>query len=635
MCGLIAVFSPARPPPKQVLVTMRDRLSHRGPDAAGLWCKKYSHGYVAFGHRRLNILDLRAVANQPMISEDGSKVLSFNGEIYNYEAIRRQLPGSSHQFTTRSDTEVLLRAYEAWGLGFLDRLNGMFAITIWDERSREGIIVRDRFGEKPLFYTRAKDGALVFASEIKALLPYPGVICAANHRTANAIVENGSMIYGSEETLFHGIKQFPSSHYMRVSATGDILQLDSYWRPDYRVACDGGGSLERIKTFKGLLRNAVVDRLRCDVRGTACLSGGLDSSALAWTIANTNSPGFELDSTISVRFPRDREIDEGKFQDCMHRELGVAAASITPSDRDLMSDIRRLHWHHESVVAGPSMYLEWSVMKWARENGYTVIIDGQGADELLAGYEFYFPAFMYDNYARCKGATLWTNRIKRRRRAGRPPSQYSAPLRWLFNAYSIQDKTQFDEFWRTEIDTLVVNHPWIGSEDVPKDSALRYMLGAHLMRISLPSNLYSGDRNSMAHSIETRYPFLDYDLVDFCLQLPDEMYIRNGWTKWILRQCMDSSFPRAVRWRVDKIGFSAPSARWMRGALRNWVEDRIFDPRLRDYQAYEPKKTELLWKEHSLGNADNSQSLWVLASLMEWREMLDMGTWGSGVHQYA
>lgn len=629
MCGFVAVFSPRNPIVAADLNRMRDRLAHRGPDGGKSWLRQYPQVAVGLGHRRLKVVDLGDAANQPMLSQDGTKVICFNGEIYNYLDLRRELLTCGRTFRTESDTEVLLQAYEEWGNDVLRRLNGMFAFVIWDEARQEALIARDRFGEKPLFYAIAEDGALLFASEMKGLFAYPACRPVLDEVIADEVL-GGMLLYGRPETLFRGVKQFPAAHAMWVSGSGEVRDLRSYWAPDCDPARPVPVTADSRAQFFDLLQRAVRGRLRCDVRGTAALSGGLDSSSLVALIASMESPGFRLEETVSARFPDSPEIDESTYQRKVSDFTGVAAAYVTPCPSALVQNLRRLHWHHEGVVGGPSMFAEWCVMQWARANGYTVIIDGQGADEILAGYKVYWDAFQYDTYVkRQHWRRRWNSFLMRRRLSTLAEVQPDARQRLTLPMRLSND--ELSSYWSKWALPMQANYAWTGAPTLRKGHVMRYTLGAHQMSISLPSNLYAGDRNAMAHGVEARYPFLDYELVDFCMSLADDAFINNGWQKWILRNAMRGRLPDSVVWRPDKVGYAVPQAKWVTAELREWIVERAFDARMQHFRYFNSERMNQQWQAHRSGQADYSGELWRAASLAECIDMTDSGVWRDGL----
>lgn len=629
MCGFVALLHGQKALDAVVFERMRDRLTHRGPDDAGMWQQQIGEqGSVNLGFRRLSILDVSEASNQPMVRHDGALAMVYNGEIYNYMELRAELETKGYGFHTTGDTEVLLKAYEHWGDEVLSKLNGMFAFVIWDAKRGSALVGRDRFGEKPLYMARTRTGGVAFASEIKALLACPEIDSALDLHTLSNVV-GGHLIYGLPETVFRGVQQFPSAHAMRVAVNGEIQKRWRYWRPNY------GSELERLpkrelqQMFREHLFRSVSMRTRSDVPVTASLSGGLDSSSIVAVLSDLTRRGkADIKETISVRFPDDPTISEGAHIDMVLAKVGLTGLSVTPNANELARDLRAMHWHQETVVAGMSMYLEWCVMQRAADLGYKVLLDGQGADELLAGYQVYFWAHQIDQLyqlgryqtgkmARKRDALLMRE-AKRYDKAGRrfaprdsiPEEDVEYTTRGLLNRYFQYDTEKL--------------MPGIGS------SMLHRELAFNLLYSSLPSNVFSGDRNSMAHSIEARYPFLDYQLVDFCLQLPASALIDSGWQKKIMRDAMKNHLPKSILWRVDKVGFAAPQDTWIEApAIRDWVEERIFSGLLTELEGVDTARIEEYWTNQQSGEGDYASFLWVWASAGEMIDMQRSGYWSN------
>ena len=629
MCGFVAVLGPGAPLPLPVLERMRDRLAHRGPDGAGTWVAAYGSGSVSLGFRRLAILDPSHLADQPMLSGDGRKAIVFNGEIYNFVELRAELETAGRVFRTRGDTEVLLQAYEHWGDAMVERLNGMFAFVIWDRDRGEALVARDRFGEKPLFMCRLSGGQLAFASEIKALLAHPEADASYDMEMFGRALA-GHLIFGAEETLFRQVRQFRPGHSMIVNAGGAVVSGRRYWTPVYDQSLARASKPELIREFRGLLEQSVAMRMRSDAPVTACLSGGLDSSSLVALLAGRAEPGSgRCESAISVRFPHDPTLDEGAYIDMVLDKTHLRGHRVSPTAEELARDVRKLHWHHESIIPGPSMYLEWSLMRHARELGYKVIIDGQGADELLAGYRSYLQAWQVElaqsgpiGFLR---ALLAGNRRDRRLR--RAAAAYQNARR-RFGARDSLPARKLYRYIGSHAADMAREYGGGGLPLLSDVGALRFDLALNLMRTSLPSNLYSGDRNSMAHGIECRYPFLDYRLVDFATHLPDWAYLENAWGKAILRQALPDLLPAEIRWRVDKVGFAAPQDEWMKHpAIRSWVGERVFSGGLQAIPAHDGNRLRLAWQRHQDGQGDFSTLLWQWASAAELLDMQASNEW--------
>jgi asparagine synthase (glutamine-hydrolysing) len=634
MCGFVAVMGPGEPLARPLVECMRDQLAHRGPDGAGFWEGRHQGGSIALGFRRLAIIDTRSVADQPMLSQDGRLTMVFNGEIYNYVELRNELQAAGRSFVTRSDSEVLLQAYEHWGDAVVERLNGMFAFVIWDERRGQVFAARDRFGEKPMFISRLPGGRVAIASEIKALLAHPDADRAYDLDMFGGVL-GGHLLFGTEQTLFGGVRQFPAGHCMAFSLRGEALWDRRYWAPAYDRSLAQTDLDELSERLLNHLERSLEMRMRSDVPVTACLSGGLDSSSLVTLLARATKGGSgTLRSAMSVRFPDDPTIDEGRFIDIVLRHTGLQGHVVSPTAADLMRDLRQMHWHHETIIPGPSMYLEWSLMRQARSLGYKVIIDGQGADEILAGYASYLQAYQVELAGPhllgiVKARQLGKQRDARLRQAA---SQYANSSRRFSSTNSLPLR-QYLAYHRRALPGRIKEYGGDGLPHHGSIGALRFDLAVNLMRTSLPSNLYSGDRNSMAHGIECRYPFLDYELVDFTTRLPDEAYLGDAWGKALLRKAMSGLMPDEITWRADKVGFAAPQDTWMSSPVaRDWLRERIFDTSLGSIGGYSPSNMRRAWMQQESGVADHSSLLWRWASAAELLDMQRCGVWQAGAN---
>ena len=615
---------------------MRDRLVHRGPDHEGLWAERYRDLSIGFGFRRLSIQDLSPLGAQPMAAADGTVRIVFNGEIYNYIELREELRTLGHSFRSGGDTEVLLAAYMQWGDGCLGRLNGQFAFALWDSRSNTALVARDRFGEKPLYYARLADGGIAFASEMKALFAHPDVRVDVNWLQINEYAR-GIADYGGEATCFAGVKRFLAAHAMILGPDGAIRDYGRYWTPETHQKQRARRTADLVDEFRARLHRSVEIRLRSDVPVGACLSGGLDSSSLVALMARGDGRHrSQLLHTISARFSDDPTIDEGFYIDEVLRHTNTVGKAAVLSPADLMASWRNLHWHQEAPLMSASAYLEWAVHRSARADGLTVMIDGQGADELLAGYSYYFAVRQNDwmNTGRW-GELAWntwmmSHRLRReaRKYAGayrRFSSQAGEPV--LFYLRTAWENRKLRSLGKPLLQQP--NNPAKAGVPVADGgNYLRHYVANGLLYSSMPNQLVVSDRNSMASSVETRFPFLDYEFVDWCLTLPEEMLIRNGWLKWILRKAMSSDLPRSVAWRADKVGFQAPQDVWLRGPLKEWAHERIFRGPATEIEAFDRPALEAIWARHQTGE-DLSWSLWIWISLGEWLSMVKEGAWTS------
>lgn len=555
MCGFAGVIDLDRPPDPEVVRAMGALLRHRGPDDEGC----FRDAAAALMALRLAIIDPSPAGRQPMESADGRHVIAFNGAVYNYVELREELRARGRLFRTGTDTEVLLEAFAEWGLDALPRLNGMFAFAVWDRRERRLVCARDRFGVKPLYY-RASGRSLAVASEIKALLVRGASPPVNEERLYDLLARRKRDHTG--DTLFRGVSQLEPAHALTFDDDG--VRLRRWWEPPL----DGppAGEEDAPSAVRDVLRDAVRLRLRSDVPVGTCLSGGVDSSAvvclaselLADSVPDARSLGAEQ-RTFTAAFPGEA-IDERSFAD----EVAAAAharASFCAPEAPSLELLERIVWHHDEPLLGASVVAQWHVMELARAGGVTVLLDGQGSDELFAGYEA-FAGF----------------RVADLLRAGRPRAAWATASRFLpgrhWNARSLAAATA-RAFLRVSVETRLRERldgvpRWI-APDLPRPEPMprppaRDLLHAQLglvIRDELPSLLHNEDRNSMAFSLEARAPFLDVRLAELALRLPSEWLVADGEAKVVLRQALRGIVPHRVLARRDKLGFPAPERSWL------------------------------------------------------------------------
>lgn len=636
MCGFVAVITPDRHFPQGILNAMRDRLIHRGPDGGHSWMEETPSGVIALGHRRLSIIDLSPAGIQPMFGRDDRHVIVFNGEIYNYIELREELKTLGHKFRSESDTEVLLAAYAQWGVDCLPHLNGMFAFALWDRNRKQLFVARDRFGEKPVYFTRMQDGGIAFASEVKALFAHPAIKPAARQDKIDLFL-GGSTSYGSSDTFFVGVERLQGAHAILLDSAGREVKRWRYWTPDYDDIRPVGRVEDTIDEFRALLVQSVKMRLRTDVHVGACLSGGLDSSTLVGIISKLEQNGSALFShTYSARFDDDPTMSEGNYIDCMRKFSGLSAQSVSPEPLTMAAESERLHWHQEQPFFSASMYLEWCVTRKARETGTVVMLDGQGADEVLAGYHYNIRNYQYDQLLRGHWIDLYKNTTRFNRRIRAEMLKYHDGLRRIDPnaAYDFKDFGFLMAHGALSLTSKTIRKRYPVAPGLPyamPANTFRYKIAKGVLYDTLASNLHSADCNGMAHSIETRFPFLDYRLVDWCTRLPSNLMIHDGWTKYILRRAVQGVIPDQIRWRVDKVGFAAPQDTWLRQDMRDWAGDRLFSGPITKQQYYNRKTIERQWAEHQSGAYDHSWDLWRHISMNEWLNLFENNTWQTGL----
>jgi asparagine synthase (glutamine-hydrolysing) len=626
MCGIVALLTPDLQVAPPLVDAMRDRLAHRGPDGAGTWIERRGSYAVALAHRRLSIIDLSDAAKQPMFGADGRVAITYNGEIYNYIELRSELAGDGMTFRTGSDTEVLIAAYLRWGVECLPRLNGMFAFAIWDSRCARLFVARDRFGEKPLFYARPKDGGIAFASEMKALFAHPGIAPAVHQKTLDDYCE-GRVDYIGTDTFFDGVQKVPSASAMLLAPDGTVERSWRYWTPDYITTRPVAREGDVVEEFRHRLSQSLKMRLRSDVRVGACLSGGLDSSTLVGMLAGLEGkPQEVLNHTISARFDDDPTMSEGPYIDLMLAHVSRRGEFVTPRPAELAAESLRLHWHHEEPVGSASTYLEWCVMKRARQTGCPVMIDGQGSDELLGGYQPYFRLYQFDLMRRMRWMELYANTRRFSERMRAEASKYVEGDR-RFNARIAYTLRELWSHWRVRSDPDQPTPP--GVPPSRGGRTFRWQRAYAMLYESLALQMHSADRNAMAFGVESRFPFLDHTFVDWCIGLTEDLLIRDGWQKYVLRRAAAGLVAPEIQWRVDKVGFAAPQDAWLRGPLRDWARERLFEGPLTSLAAFSGQRTDIeaAWNAHQSGAQNASWQLWKWISLSEWLELSRQGWW--------
>ena len=605
MCGIAGFLDAREPATASRVRAMTDQLQHRGPNAEGLllvdtrtgatWTDagaKDARFDLALGHRRLSILDLSDAGLQPMVSANGKHWLIFNGEIYNYLEVREELRGLGHAFRTGTDTEVLLAAYTQWGIDCLRRCNGMFAFALWDGVERQLYLVRDRLGVKPLYYAHGPDW-LVFGSEIKALLAHPRVPRQPNPAIVYDFLSL-RLADHTDETFFADIYRVPAAHYL-VVRPGQPLRIQRWWdaEPAFRHDATPSEETAAIERFQELFEDAVRIRLRADVPIGTCLSGGVDSSSIVVTANRLMFDELHLSRelvgdrqrTFSACF-EDPRFDERPFIDRVIAATGASSHRVFPSGERLWQELPALVRQMDEPFHSTSQYSQYNVMRLVRESGVTVTLDGQGADELMAGYPTYHSVMLAtlvragrmlasarEAYAtlRMSGRGRTGAELLARTAYGLLPAAITTPMRTAvapyFKSYSPEGRSL--QVIRAELHEQFASRRigWLEARSATMHD-LGKRLYADVFQYSLPSLLRYADRNSMAFSIESRMPLLDYRLVEHIFSLPLSMIVRDGWTKWVFRRAMEGRLPREVQWRKDKMGFVTPEGVWLRDGKR-------------------------------------------------------------------
>jgi asparagine synthase (glutamine-hydrolysing) len=599
MCGIAGLVGRLEPDAPRVLERMTSALRHRGPDdegylLAGAGGTRRFRGpdtvagiddprlpptlpegtRVAFGHRRLSILDLTRAGHGPMGTRDGRLWITYNGEIFNYVELRDQLRARGHVFETASDTEVLLAAYAEWGEDALSRLNGMFAFALYDARDRSVLGVRDRFGVKPFHYWSGQ-GLFAFASEIKALLAHSRVPCRPDETAVSGFLVAGALDE-SDRTFFADVRSLPGGHAVRVREDGAAVVRRWYTLPEPEPAPGEAAAL------RDLLEDAVRVRLRSDVDVGTCLSGGLDSSSIVALTARLRGPDAAgAHRSFSIVYP-EPGLDESPHIDAVVKATGVHGSRVTPTAAELERDLPALVRSQDEPFPSASVYSQWRVMRLAADAGVRVLLDGQGGDEVLGGYRYHLGPFLAET-ARTRGWRAARREIALLHENAQVGRSLLAGL-LAYHALPIPDGirrravTRYASHRRLDPALLDPDFRRRSGHATSARHRPRATLLAErregLLRTSLPALLRYEDRNSMAFSVEARTPFLDFRLVERALALPASDLVRGGWTKAILRDSMAGVLPECVRLRRDKLGFATPEARWLREIaprVREWL----------------------------------------------------------------
>ena len=594
MCGISAIIGLEPAAVFQDIRNMSDRVAHRGPDDDGIVLfrrtgnnsdilefqrnrAKYSESMekaevqVALAHRRLSILDLSDAGRQPMCTPERRFWITYNGEVYNYLELRETLKNRGYLFYTGTDTEVILNAYKEWGVSCLNRFNGMFAFVIFDTHNENFFLARDRFGIKPLYYWYCPKGFLAIASEIKQFSVLPGWNAKMNPQRVYDHL-NWSLTDHTDETLFQDVYQLRGGEYalFRPDDINDRkLPVNTWYHLRPRIF-DGSFS-EAAEHFRKIFFDAVRLRLRSDVPVGSCLSGGLDSSSIVCTINKIlgESDSQKLQKTFSA-LADVKHFDESEFIEAVVLQTKTEAYHVYPSLDYLFEVAEKLTWYQDEPVGSTNIFAQWSVFKLSSENGVKVMLDGQGADELLAGYHAFFASRFLTLLKSMKLLQMIKEMIHTKRNHQYSiffsfkrlmnlilPEVLRQPLKKMYRAPSADDSwLNFKKIGAEKVDPFAIRGL--------KSATVNSLSLAQLISINLPMLLHWEDRDSMAHSVESRVPFLDYRLVEFVSGLPEEYKIYNGLTKRILRKGMEGILPEKVRNRMDKLGFDTPEEVWMK-----------------------------------------------------------------------
>ena len=626
MCGICGklYFNPIRKADQNNISAMASVLVHRGPDDHGI----YVDGPVGIGHQRLSIIDISPAGHQPMSNEDGSIWIVFNGEIYNFEELRMELQGKGHVFTSHTDTETIIHLYEEEDTDCLNRLRGMFAFAIWDSTKQRLFIARDRVGKKPLVYA-VTDDAIIFASEIKALLQDPSVTaevdCEALHHYLTY------QYVPSPWTMFKGIRKLPPAHSLVVEQ--EKITTRQYWQLSYAQKLTLPTLGDYVEQFMDVFTEAVKIRLRSDVPLGAFLSGGIDSSATVAVMSQLTNRAIK---TFSIGFDVS-EYNETTFAAMVAKKFNTDHTEFIVNP-DAISILPKLVWHYNEPFADSSAIPTYYVSKLTREH-VTVALNGDGGDESFAGYERYIADKLAGYYEkipciarehiikRClsfiphqENRNSFFRRLKRFVN-GISEKAERRYVRWICGFDNEMKNDLYSAAFAEKtaaIDSvdLIVN--WYAKADA--SAFLDKTLFVDIMSYLPDDLLVKVDIASMANSLEARSPFLDHKLMEFAAALPPHLKLNGIQSKYLLKKAFSSVLPRSVLYR-KKMGFGVPIDRWLRNELKELTYQILLEKRTVERGLFKEQAVRMLIDEHMLKRADNSYRIWALLFMEVWYRM--------------
>ncbi|MBL7129801.1 MAG: asparagine synthase (glutamine-hydrolyzing) [Candidatus Omnitrophica bacterium] len=621
MCG-IAGFIVLRKTDFDLSLTiqnMANSMAHRGPDDRGYLVLPYGEqknkSYVALGHRRLKIIDLSQRAHQPMSNFSEKIFISYNGEIYNYIELREELIQKGYNFASRSDTEVVLKAYEEWGTACFKKFNGMWAMAIFDKEKRRIILSRGRFGQKPLYYYKTEK-ELIFASEIKALLKYPAIIKKPNYeKIFRYIAYNYRYIDIDDSSYFENIYQVPKGSYLEIDEFLNIKE-SSYWElnPGFMQVSDK----KAVRGFKDIFIDAVRLRLRSDVPVGCMLSGGMDSTSITCVAYKVLKKPIVTFSGISGE--EKGVYDESGYINSVIKETNAKFHYIRPDPADIFETIKAMLYYHDEPVCTVTWYSLYLIAKKVAKEKIPVILNGHSGDELLAGYWDHYHYNFYDLEINGDIGSLeyerkcWENNHKRDIFEIEKSREYIEKL----TNNEVSGMNRFPDYSGCFKDEISSKYQRDIHFSTSSKSLLANRLYLELLFETIPPSLRPEDRNTMSQSLESRSPFLDYRLVEYCFSLPNKFKIRNGLGKWVLREAMKGILPEDVRTRKDKAGFISPADEWFRTINRKQVYDLINSESFKNRGIFNIKAINELFEQHLKKEKNHQMLLWQIINIELW-----------------
>jgi asparagine synthase (glutamine-hydrolysing) len=609
MCGIAAMVGfHGRPADRAVVGRMAASMVHRGPDQEGDWVVDS----VGFGFRRLAILDLSPAGHQPMATRDGRYVMVFNGEIYNYVELRDELQALGCSFTSSGDSEVLLQSYRQWGPACLEKLNGMWAFVVYDRLRGTVFGARDRFGVKPLYLHRT-DEFLLVASEIKAIRASGLHPAPLNWDVASRFLVH-DQLDEPRATFYTGIEQLPAGTAFEADLDGRWKE----WRYWELPAAGGPPVYDPAEAFAALFEDAVRLRMRSDVPVGVSLSGGLDSTSVICAAARLRQAAGTTERLMAFSY-LPVEFDESSYVADTLQQTGADVKRLETDPLRLVDRLTRTLWFHDEPVHSMTALIGFELMELASANGIRVVLNGQGADETLGGYFSYFRDYWYSLMRRGEFATAWREVARYASiHGGTGRCLYAHGMRYLLQAElerlaayrslaggrRRRQRARASTWFTPDVVADAVD------ETPPRqDRTLDGVLRRSIEQGPLPLYLRIEDRNSMAHSVEARLPFLDYRLVSLAFRLGDDWKLRGSWNKYVLREAMRGRIPESVRARRDKMGFPVPARAWFADALYEPVQDLLGSRRVIERGIYDVPAIRRDLQAHRAGRANVTSQL--------------------------
>jgi asparagine synthase (glutamine-hydrolysing) len=620
MCGITGFISKDRDSPDEARLELLDRMcasiAYRGPDEQGMLVR----GRAALGMRRLSIIDIKT-GQQPIVNESGDLAIVFNGEIYNFQELRKELLSLGHRFKTNSDTEAILHAYEEFGENCLPRLRGMFAFAIWDSRTESLFVARDRVGKKPLFYTITAEGDLVFGSELKTLLVHGSVKREVDLTALDAYLSFG---YVPEELcILKDVKKLPPGHFLTFR--NGVVEMRKYWDFDLTPADVDRSESEWADLLRDKIREAVEIRLVSEVPLGAFLSGGVDSSTIVGLMSQLSDRPVK---TFSIGFREDR-FDELKYARIAAKHFGTEHHEfvVTP---DLFDIVGEIVWHFDEPFADQSALPTYMLSKMARDH-VTVVLSGDGGDELFAGYSRYVVDRNRNAFAAVP--TILRRQVLQKASAALPHGGFGKnylynisldPIERYIDSVSAFNGPRKNFLYSRELAASLNGGGAAGEKlfkvygEVPPATDPIARLLYLDSKTYLPGDILTKvDRMTMANSIEARVPLLDHELIELVAGMPSSLKMNGSKTKYILKKAMEPIVPAEILYR-EKQGFGVPVGEWINDQLRERINDDLADKRTIDRGYFDHEYVGTLLREHSSGRRDHSNPLWMLWMLELW-----------------